>query len=94
MNRPLHDHPFFADTDELEAFVSKAIDNSIDSKCDYCNRPQRNKKNYEGIYSVCEDCWSNNKNRAILDIQALYAEGDEPIPYTAINSFFKGYWEI
>ena len=94
MNRPIHNHPFFSGTDELEAFVSKAIDDNIDSNCDCCNTPQRNKKSYEGIYSICGTCWHENKNRAILDIQALYADGDEPTPLAKINSFFKGYWEV
>jgi len=93
MNRKLN-HPLFSDTDELESFVSRAIDANIHSYCDCCNTPQPNKKTYDGMYSICGNCWHENKNRAILDIQALYADGDEAIPYTKINEFFKGYWEV
>ena len=94
MTRPILNNPFFANTDELEAFVSKAIDDNIDSNCDCCNTPQRNKKSYEGMYSICGTCWYENKNRAIIDIQALYACEEEVVPFNKINDFFKGYWEI
>lgn len=94
MNHKLHNHPIFADTDELEVFVSMTIDSQIQSKCDCCNVPHSNKKSFQGMYSICEDCWSNNKNRAISDIQAMCAGGDdEPTPLKLINDFFKGYWE-
>lgn len=92
MNRKLN-HPIFSDTDELEAFVSLAIDSQIQSDCECCKTPKANKRSFQGFYDICEDCWHNNKNRAILDIQALYADGDTPVPFSLINDFFKGYWE-
>ena len=93
-NRQIPNHPFFADTDELEAFVSRAIDSNIQSDCDCCNTPQPNKKTYDGMYSICGTCWHENKNRAIIDIQALYADSQDVVPFNKINDFFKGYWEI
>lgn len=92
MNRPIN-HPIFRDTDEVEAFVSRAIEAGMHSDCNCCNRPMPNKISFEGMYDICEDCWSNNKNRAILDIQAIYKDAEDVIPYTKINDFFKGYWE-
>lgn len=92
------DHLIFSTTDEVERFTERAIEHQLDSqiKCDCCIRPRhKNDVKYfaDADYYVCKDCWTNNKNRAILDIHAVYKDNSEVIPYTLVNDFFKGYWE-
>lgn len=97
MNRKIN-HSIFADTDEVEAFVKRAIENQIASQteCDCCKHPvyfADTKYFADADYRVCEECWSHNKNRAILDIQAVCLDNEIDVPLPLINDFFKGYWK-
>lgn len=90
-------HPIFDSTEEVEDFVHRRIDEQIENRitCDCCNhtKDKENIKCFDSLYYVCEDCWHDNKNRAILDIQAIYRDENDIVPYNKINDFFKGYWD-
>lgn len=57
--------------------------------CDCCHafRFAENVTNYDNMINVCLDCLVDKKLNVVNDIAALYADGDEPIPYGEINKW-------
>ena len=97
MNRKI-DHPIFADTNEVEEFVSRALDaqaeNYLECACCLNSTHKSAIKSFEqGLYYICKDCWGNERQRAINEIKAIYVENEEIVPVRLIEVFFQGFWE-
>ena len=96
-NRPI-DHLIFKDTDELEEFIHRAIERQSEDylECSYCKNlcHKSDIKSFDGIYYVCKEDWTENERRVKLEIQAIYIDSGDVVPYSKINDFFNGYWEV
>lgn len=57
--------------------------------CDCCHAYKfaENVTNYDNMINVCLDCLVDRKMEVVNSIAALYADGDEPIPFGEINKF-------